>query len=197
VVSEFEVLVTLVGSVVEPIECSSASRRQFVDLIGFFDERNLSHALAEVALVDAFAENGFIEHLQLSECEEGREELESYGSLGYALAQHPQGLAYHFGVVKQEWGQQGDILPIGRVLAIKFLVHVGDVQKCGVGHGDHAVAGVAVYATESTHLFHIDFFQARQFRQDAGCGIIDVFILPDKTTHKRPFAGMRFEGPLL
>ena len=190
-------LSTLVNSTIESIECCSAFRRYLVDLIGLFDEWHLSHALAEVAFVDAFAKNGFVEHLQLSECKEGREKLESHRMTRYALAQYLVGLIDHFRVVKEKGWHVLDIFPIGKVFAVQLMIDTVDIQKSKVCDGNHAVTRVSVYTAECSYLTHVHIFQTCQCGQYAGGSVVDIFVQIDESTHERPFSCMRLEGSLL
>ena len=61
--SKFERWVVLVHLLIESVEGCTTFRSQFVDGTSLLDEVYLLNALAEIALVDFFTKNGFIDVL--------------------------------------------------------------------------------------------------------------------------------------
>ena len=87
-----------------------------------------------------------------------------------------------------EGGNLVDVNPFHAVLQTQLLAVVLDIDQRIVGNRYDALAGVAVNATESTHLAHIQVVESRQRLQCAFGGVVNALVGSDEASIEAPLA---------
>src|SRR5690606_4827804 len=147
----------------------------------------------EVAFVQFLVQDGFIEVLKLSHGELFGEEFKTYGHGHGPALQSRNSLLDHFSMVKyQAWGFP-KIKPSGRIDLDSVELVGFHVDQCKIGHRNGTLAGIPVHLAIGVELFHVDIAEAREGTQDPNRGLVQVFVLFQKSPDKGPLSLFGFE----
>ena len=114
---------------VETVHTCSASRIGLVDLVGSHYRIKLGHTLAEITLVDFFAEYRFIKRLKLREREQLGEQVECQRLRLQLAAQLCERLLNHQRMVESQLRQAAQRNPAGAAVGNGIAVGLGHVYQ--------------------------------------------------------------------
>lgn len=145
---------------------------------------------AEVAFVEGFAEDGFVETLELGEGEFRREQLEADGLVGELATEAGERGGEDVGVIEGERWEVADGEPF-RLGGIRGGGDGSRFHEGEVGDADDALSRIAFHGAEGVELLQEVSFEAGFLLQLAAGGVIERFLDADEATGQGPLV---FEG---
>ena len=166
---------------------------RLVNEFSLLDIIHILDALAEIALVDFLTDDSLIKALQLCECEEWWQQLETDGTSFYFITHQFESPVHHLVVVGIHGWNLVDLYPFNTVLLAKFIIVVIDIDKCIIGYRDHTLSRVTVYSAKSTNLAHIDIVQTCQFVKGTVGSLVETLVTANEASIEAPFAATRVQ----
>lgn len=159
----------------------------------FGEDSIVLHLVGEVAAVEFYLEDGFVQVLELGQGENLGEEFKSHGLEMDVLLETGECHAEDFVVVEGQVRDVGPAEPFG-FFRIGARFDLGEFDKGVVRDGDHAFARVAPYITEGADFLEI---LDRKFEPgfllqfpEGRVGNGFVFLNVQESAGQRPFAGI-------